>query len=58
MTFWPGLVACWAKLRVFSGGRGALDEEVVVLIEDIDRHLLLLLAVEGHGTEGSLGWLE
>lgn len=58
VAFRPRLVASRAKWRIFSGGRGALAEKVVVLVEDIDRHLRLLLAVEGHGTEGSLGWLE
>lgn len=51
-------MACWAKCRILSGGRVALAEEVVLLVEDIDRHLRLLLAVEGHGTKGSLGGLE
>lgn len=51
-------MASRANCRIFSAGRGVLAEEVVVLVEDIDRHLRLLLAVERHGTEGSLGWLE
>ena len=58
VAFRPRLVASRAKWRIFSDSRGALSEEIVVLVEDIDRHLRLLLAVEGHGTEGSLGWLE
>ena len=54
MALWPRLVACGAKWRMFMRGWCALNNEAVVLVKDIDRHLLLRLAVKGHRTKRSL----